>query len=148
MVSPPGEELEKRVDEFLTRSDLPPYRIVRVDSAYEQVKIAEKSGRYADAAQAYETLGVELGDEKLLDKARMLRAKAHDTGQTKIVSVDVNELIRQLKQGGLVVAYRCPNCGGNLKISGDTKPESLKFCSYCGSKIEAVDIADFLRSVF
>lgn len=83
MVSPifrPSEEWEKRIDELLTRPDLTPSQRVRIHGAYEGVKIAERSGRYEDAAKSYEMLAQDIGDEKLLDKARMLRAKAHDTG--------------------------------------------------------------------
>jgi len=37
-------------------------------------------------------------------------------------------------------------CSTPLKISKDTRIESLKVCEHCGSEIEAVDVADFLRT--
>jgi len=63
-----------------------------------------------------------------------------------VKSVDLNELIRQIKEGGIVAVYRCPHCGGKLKISKDTSVETLKVCEHCGTEIETVDLADFLRT--
>jgi len=61
-------------------------------------------------------------------------------------TLDLNELIRQVGEGGIVVVYRCPNCGAKLKISKDTNVETLKVCEHCGSEIETVDLADSLRT--
>jgi DNA-directed RNA polymerase subunit RPC12/RpoP len=61
-------------------------------------------------------------------------------------TLDLNELIRQVREEGIVVVYRCPNCGGKLKISKDTNVEALKVCEHCGSEIETVDLADSLRT--
>jgi hypothetical protein len=33
-----------------------------------------------------------------------------------VVSVDLNNLLQQIRVGGIVALYRCPRCGGNLKI--------------------------------
>jgi DNA-directed RNA polymerase subunit RPC12/RpoP len=62
------------------------------------------------------------------------------------ISVDLNRLIRQVKDGGIVVVYRCPHCGGKLKVGRDATVESLKVCEYCGTEIEAMELADFLRT--
>ena len=62
------------------------------------------------------------------------------------ISLDLNRLISQVKDGGIVVIYSCPNCGGKLKIGKDTSAESLNVCEYCGTKIEAMELADFLRT--
>jgi uncharacterized protein with PIN domain len=62
------------------------------------------------------------------------------------VSVNLNELIKQIREGGIVAMYRCPHCNGTLKINNKTPLESLKTCEHCGSKIETVDLADFLRT--
>ena len=63
------------------------------------------------------------------------------------VSVDLNSLLGELKEGGIIAVYRCPHCGGKLKVSKESELESLRSCEHCGSEIEAVDLADFLRSV-
>lgn len=98
------------------------------------------AGRFEDAAKLFEKL-------RMYEEAGRIRAK---TGEIRIrkmeVSLDINSLLGQLKEGGIVVVYRCPNCGGNLKIGKDTSVESLKQCSHCGSKIETMDLADFLRT--
>lgn len=112
----------------------------------DEAEIAEQAGRYEDAAEIYENLSRTLKDKKLLDKARKLRTLARRVPPVKVITVDVNKLIQQLREDGLVVAYSCPRCGGKLKISGGTKPESLKFCSYCGSKLDTMDLAEFLRT--
>jgi DNA-directed RNA polymerase subunit RPC12/RpoP len=62
------------------------------------------------------------------------------------VTVDLNRLLQQIREGGLVIVYRCPHCGGPLKVGKDTSAGSLKVCEHCGSEIESIDLADFLRT--
>jgi DNA-directed RNA polymerase subunit RPC12/RpoP len=45
-----------------------------------------------------------------------------------------------------VAVYRCPHCGGKLKIDKDARMDKLRVCEYCGSEIETMDLADFLRT--
>lgn len=59
---------------------------------------------------------------------------------------DLNALLKQIRDGGIVVVYRCPHCQAPLKIGKDTKTESLRACEHCGSGIETVELADFLRT--
>jgi DNA-directed RNA polymerase subunit RPC12/RpoP len=101
----------------------------------------EAVGRPLDAAKIYEK------NLKMYDKARELREKQKQVIVKKMdISVNLNELLRQVKDGGIVVVYRCPHCGGKLKIGKDTRIDSLKICEYCGSEIETVDLADFLKT--
>jgi len=102
----------------------------------------EKAGRYEEAASDYEQHARVLNDETLFEKARELRDRARSS-QVKITSIDVNELIRQLKESGGTVAYRCTNCGAGLKVNGDTK--SPNKCEYCGTKIE--NLPDILKAM-
>jgi len=96
--------------------------------------------RFEDAAKLYEKMG-------MYEEAGKLRAKGGEIRIKKTeVSVDLNSLLRQLKEGGIIVVYRCPHCGGKLQVGKDTSVESLKHCEHCGSEIEAVDLADFLRT--
>ena len=62
------------------------------------------------------------------------------------VSVDLNSLLRQIKDGGLIVVYRCPHCSAPLKVNKETKMESLRVCKHCNSEIESMDITEFLKT--
>jgi rRNA maturation protein Nop10 len=113
---------------------------------YIEAEVSERSGRYEDAAHKYEWIARVYGDEECYDKARELRDKARGAAPKKMVSLDINALIQQIKDGGLVIAYRCPHCGSSIQIRGDMELESLQFCNFCGSKIEAISLAQFLKS--
>jgi len=113
-------------------------------SIQNEAEILERSGHYKMAAMYYETLATDFKDEKFYDKARELRDRARGF-QVKNISVDVNKLISQLKEGGLAVTYHCPTCSAPLSINGNTTPESLYQCTYCGSKIETINLQEFLR---
>jgi len=106
----------------------------------KQAENLEKAGRRKEAAKIYDQYG-------MYGKARKLR----DTEKQVIVrktniSVDLNALLQQIKDGGIIVVYRCPNCGGKLKVSKGTNVESLKACEHCGSEIETIELADFLKT--
>jgi len=98
----------------------------------------EAAGRPLDAADVYEGL-------LMYDKARALREKEKRI-VVREVSVDLNSLLQQVKESGIVVVYRCPHCGGKLKISKETSVESVKVCVNCGSEVEAMELADFLKT--
>jgi hypothetical protein len=100
----------------------------------------EAAGRPLEAAAIYDHYGV-------YDKARSLREREKQViiKQTN-VSIDLNALLKQVKDGGIVVVYRCPHCGGKLKVGKETSLDFLKVCEHCGSEIAAMDLADFLRS--
>jgi len=101
----------------------------------------EAVGRPLDAAKIYEK------NLKMYDKARALREKEKQVIIKKMdISVNLNELLQQVRDGGIVAVYRCPHCGGKLKIGKDTRIDSLKTCEYCGSEIAAMDLADFLKT--
>ena len=110
------------------------------DSEHMEILVAaqkaERAGRYDDAARLYEGLD-------LLDKARSMR-ELNRTGTVK--SVNLNTLIEQLRSGGLVVPYKCPNCGGTIKIDKDYN-QGMKLCAYCGSPIDTTLIASILGNL-
>lgn len=62
------------------------------------------------------------------------------------ISIDLNKFLKQVKDGGIVVVYRCPNCSAPIKVGKNTQIEQLSKCQHCGSEIEAMDIAAFLRT--
>ena len=100
----------------------------------------EKCGRTQDAAKIYEEL-------QMYDKARELRHQdKHIIVKNTNVSVDLNSLLQQVKDGGIVAVFRCPFCGGKLKVNQSTSLDSLKKCEHCSSDIKAMDLADFLKT--
>jgi len=92
------------------------------------------------AAKLYEEIGMyaEAGKTRAMD--RELRIKKTE------VSIDLNSLLRQLKDGGVVVVYRCPHCGGQLKVDKNVSVDKLKVCEHCGSEIETMDLAELLKT--
>ena len=98
-------------------------------------------GRPLDAASVFEEL-------KLYDKARELREKDKRIIIKRTdISVNLNALLQQFRDSGLVAVYRCPHCGGKLKVGKDTSIESLRTCEHCGSEVETIDLVDFLEKV-
>jgi len=100
-----------------------------------------KAGRFEDAAQFYEKRG-------MYEEAGRIRAKGREILVKDMnIKVDLNALLKQISEGGIVAVYRCPNCGGKLKIGKETTVASLRTCEHCGSEIQTVDLADFLKTV-
>jgi uncharacterized protein (DUF983 family) len=101
----------------------------------------EKCGRTSDAAKIFEEL-------RMYDKARELRERDRQIVVKKTdISINLNSLLQQVKEGGIVAVFRCPHCGGKLKIESKTTLNSLKTCEHCGSEIESMDLAEFLKTV-
>jgi len=102
----------------------------------------ERAGRPLAAAIIYEK------NLKMYDKARQLREKEKQVFvRQTMISVDLNSLLQQIRTEGIVAVYRCPNCGGNLKINRESTTSALQVCAHCGKEIHAVDLADFLKTV-
>lgn len=96
-------------------------------------------GRALDAANIYEKL-------KLYDKARKLREKDKRIIIKKTdISVNLNALLKQFRDSGMVAIYRCPHCGGKLKVGKETTIQSLRICEHCGSEVEIMDLVDLLE---
>jgi hypothetical protein len=117
-----------------------------MDRFVERARLAcaqnlERVGRPLDAAVEYEHL-------KMYDKARQLREKDKQVivKQTTI-ALDLNALLNQVRNEGLVAVYKCPNCGGNLRINKESTASSLRICVHCGKEIHAMDLTDFLKTV-
>jgi len=108
-------------------------------SRFRKALRAESAGRYDDAAVLYEDLN-------FLDKARALRER-HRTSTVKQVQVNLNSLLEQIRQGGLVVPYKCPNCRAGISMNKDTSFDRLTHCPYCGSALVVSDIERFLSSI-
>jgi len=101
----------------------------------------EKCGRTQDSAKIYEDL-------RMYDKARELRERdRHIMVKKTDVAINLNALLQQVKDGGIVAIFRCPHCGGKLKVGDKTTLNSLKNCEHCGSEIESMELAEFLKTV-
>lgn len=105
-----------------------------------QAKHFETLREFENAAKIYKSLGMygEAG------KARVKRDEL--TVRKTDISLNLNALLKQIKDGGITAIYRCPNCGGKLKVGSKTTLKSLRTCEYCGSEIEAMELADFLKT--
>jgi transcription initiation factor IIE alpha subunit len=116
-----------------------------MDRFGERAKLAcaqnlERVGRPLDAAIGYEQL-------KMYDKAKELREKEKQViVKGTNVSLDLNRFLQQIKDGGIVAVFRCPHCGGKLKVDKNVDVAKLKVCEHCGSEIESMDLADFLKT--
>lgn len=85
-------------------------------------------------------------ESSISDKARELREKNRQVIVKRVdVAVDLNSLLQQVKDGGIVAVYKCSHCGAKLKIGGNTRTENLTVCEHCGNKIETMELADFLK---
>jgi hypothetical protein len=101
----------------------------------------EKCGRTQDSAKIFEDL-------RMYNKAKELRERdRHIVVKKTDVSINLNALLQQVKDGGIVAIFRCPHCGGKLKVGDKTTLNSLKKCEHCGSEIESMDLADFFKTV-
>jgi lysine biosynthesis protein LysW len=122
------------------KSDL--FNKVHTHALLQLAANVEAAGRPLDAAKIYEK------NLKMYDKARELREKDKQVVVRRTdILVNLNELLRQVKDGGIVAVYRCPHCGGKLKIDKNVTMDKLRVCEHCGSEIEIMNLADFLRTV-
>jgi len=105
-----------------------------VESEQEAVDNLEKAGRYDEAAQMCEKLGIQ-------ERAEHLRQR-----QEEITALrdDINKLIRQLVDRGQTLTYHCCHCGTPLEV-GAKFDEVLKICPNCGYSLEAIDMAKLIN---
>jgi hypothetical protein len=105
-----------------------------------QARHYETMREFENAAQIYKSL-------EMYEAAGRVRGKKNELIIKKTnISVDLNSLLEQIKAGGIVAVYRCPHCSATLKISNKTNSGSLRTCEHCGNEIEAMDLAEFLKT--
>lgn len=95
--------------------------------------------RHEDAAKIYEKLS-------MWKEAGEIRRSARRQISTQ-VHLNVNDLIEQVRRGGLATIYTCPACRSPIRISSETAANSLNACEYCGSAIKSTDLVEFLSKV-
>ena len=133
-----GSKLEPIVigiDAFFTEAEKCTYFTdEEIESERKTVENLEKAGRYEEAAQEYEKLG-------MLEKAGQLRRKGKEI---TVLPVDVKTLIKQLADRGQTLTYHCCHCGAPLKIGTETS-DVLKSCPNCGYSLEVIDLAKLIK---
>lgn len=107
--------------------------------AIEYAENLTKARRFEDAAKIYESLG-------MWEEAGRVREMARISKRIT-VTVNLNKLLQQLKEGGITTTYKCPNCGAPINIDGNTTESALKFCSYCGAALKTTDLVDFIQKI-
>lgn len=103
------------------------------DHHKKELEYLERVGRYEEAARIYESL-------RMPEKAGEMRRKKRE-----VITLDLNALIRQLGERGFTITYHCSHCGAPVSISEETKAEAVQYCSHCGSRIETIDLANFIK---
>jgi len=101
-------------------------------------KNLELAKRYEDAARAYETLG-------LWKEAGMTRDRK-SARTVKHVTVNLNDLIEKVRDGGLTIPFRCQSCGATITINSGSSPDGLRFCAFCGSAVDPDSLLDIVRN--
>jgi DNA-directed RNA polymerase subunit RPC12/RpoP len=132
--------LGKRFDNFIENPHNLLWQKISLHVRLIQAKHFETLREFENAAKVYKSLG-------MYEEAGKVRAKRDElTVKRTDVSLNLNALLKQVKDGGIVAIYRCPHCGRKLKVGSKTTLKSLRTCEHCGSEIEAVDLADFLKT--
>jgi ribosome-binding protein aMBF1 (putative translation factor) len=121
-------------DFFLQAEECAYYTDEETRNAQQTIENLEKAGRYEEAAQECEKLG-------MLEKAGQLRRKGKEI---IVLHIDVNSLITQLAEKGQTLTYHCCHCGAPLKV-GAKSEEVFKICPNCGYSLEAIDLAKLIN---
>ncbi|MCW4033884.1 MAG: hypothetical protein NWF03_00815 [Candidatus Bathyarchaeota archaeon] len=106
-----------------------------------KAKFFRKVGRFEQAAQLYEKIGMYEEAGKARAEQRQFSVRRSE------ISVDLNLLLDQIKDVGMVVVYQCPYCKAPMRITKETTLTELQKCSHCNTTYQPVDIADILKTV-
>lgn len=112
--------------------------ICEEDAIVSHAKNLEMARRFEDAAVCYERLG-------LWKEAGEVREKK-SSRTVKHVTVNINDLIEKVRDGGLTIPYKCHSCGATITIDSNSDPNGLKFCSYCGSAVDPDSMLDIIKN--
>ncbi len=107
------------------------------DQCVTQAKNLQLARRHEDAARLYEKIG-------MWREAGLVRDKTSST-TIRHVSVDVNDLIDKLREGGLSIPYKCRTCGATITIDGGSSAGRLYKCQYCGSSTDIETLTNLLQ---
>jgi len=123
------------IDAFFTEAEKCTYFTdEEIESEKKSYEYLEKAGRYEEAAQECEKLG-------MLEKAEQLRRKGKEI---TVLHEDANKLVKQLADRGRTLTYHCCHCGAPLKI-GREASDVLKSCPHCGYSLEVIDLAKLIK---
>jgi len=133
--------IDEQCDSVVEDPDNTLWKRIHQHALLIRAKHYETLREFENAAKIYKRL-------KMYEEAGRIRAKGQEvTVKRTDVSVNLNALVQQIRDGGIVAVYRCPNCGAKLKVDKETTVESLKKCKHCGEEIQAVEMASFLRAI-
>lgn len=121
-------------DYFVQAEKCAHYTDEKTRDGQKMIENLEKAGRYEEAAQECEKLG-------MLEKAGQLRRKGKEI---TVLHIDVNSLIRQLADRGQTLTYHCCHCGAPLRV-GAKSEEVFKICPNCGYSLEVIDLAKLIN---
>jgi hypothetical protein len=134
------EGLGKHFDNVIENTSNPLWQRLYRHIRLIQAKHYETLHEFENAAKIYR-------DFRMYEEAGKVRGKRNEFVVRKTdISLNLNALLQQVKDGGIVAIYRCPHCNGKLKISNKSTLNSIRTCEHCGSEIEAMDLADFLKT--
>jgi hypothetical protein len=100
-------------------------------------KNLELAKSYEDAAKEYEKL-------TMWKEAGEMREKG-SSRTVKHVSVDLNDLLDRVRDGGLAIPYKCRSCGADISVDGNSNVSGLRFCSYCGTATDTETLTTILK---
>jgi hypothetical protein len=95
----------------------------------EEIRQLELAGRFEDVVAEYERLG-------MADEAAEARKK--------IVPIDTNALVAQLKKNDKTLTYYCCHCGEPLRI-GAKLPDPQTKCPKCSGDLEIINLGKLIK---
>ena len=99
----------------------------------------EEEGRYAEATQSYEIAG------RWRDAAR---TREQSRGLTvRFISVDLTDIMSDLRREGLNLDYTCMSCGTSWKIDGYGHDPWQSSCPSCNAGVDELELLKSLRSL-
>lgn len=107
-------------------------RDLRVNAIPAAIAHFERVGRLEDLARLYELMG-------WMDKAGETRLRMKKTVVTT-VHVNLNELLADMMTNGICIPFKCKSCGASIQVSGETNPDGVAKCKFCGSEMDVMSL--------
>jgi DNA-directed RNA polymerase subunit RPC12/RpoP len=112
--------------------------ICRLDERMTHAKNLETARRFEDAAKVYESIGL-WKEAGLAREKKVARTVKH-------VSVNLNDLLDRVRDGGLAISYKCRSCGAGLSVDGSSNANGLRFCPYCGTAADTETLTSIISN--
>jgi hypothetical protein len=125
-------------EEVIGRYRGPDYQKYRY---YSDAIIAEKVGRYEDAANYWEKAGFTEKAKSMRDSNRVIQH------EHKHITIDGNRLVEMLGKTNYTIPYKCPGCGALIKLNKERSADNFLTCEYCNSSLKAIDIESLIKQM-